>query len=190
MNRPKGMYILDCPSPDGYKTRASRLIGDGLNCRWSRQAGGYVASPSNLKKFEKMFAEGWDACCVTGKLYPPEPKENREETPMDTPKGRGFGNYIKGERVTDMATLHTGDLLLEHSTQFDADNTVIVCKDEFPEAPNSRVWVYFVNPDDWTERWGEDFCIWDHDLTTNREVYRAMPKDCPGCVAVADFSRA
>lgn len=174
MNRPKGMYVVDFPVGDGYKDRAQRLIGDGLNCRWSRQAGGYTASPSKLKKFEKMYAEGWDACAVTGKLYPPEPIETREETPMDTPKGRGFGNYIKGERITDIATIHTGDLLLVHSTQFDADNTVIVCKDEFPEAPNSRVWVHFVNPDDWTERGGEDFCIWGRDLSTD-ELYRAMP---------------
>lgn len=32
----KGNYLVRCPSPDGYKTRASRLIGDGLNCRDAR----------------------------------------------------------------------------------------------------------------------------------------------------------
>lgn len=75
VNRPKGMFIMRCESTDGFKTRADRLIGDGLNCRWSRQAGGYVVSPSKLKKFEKLFSEGWDASAFTGELYPPSKDE-------------------------------------------------------------------------------------------------------------------
>ena len=50
----------------------------GLNCRYSKQAGGYVVSPSKLVKFEKLLADGWDACVVTGKLYPPYGKMDGE----------------------------------------------------------------------------------------------------------------
>lgn len=69
VRRPKGMYIMQCPSNDGYKTRAARLIGDGLNCSYSRQAGGYVVSPSKLEKFKRLLAANVDACVITGKLY-------------------------------------------------------------------------------------------------------------------------
>jgi hypothetical protein len=64
-------YAMDCPSPDGYKTRAARLIGDGLNCTWSGRRG-YTVSPTKLAKFLKMYFEGWDASPITGKLDPPK----------------------------------------------------------------------------------------------------------------------
>jgi len=65
--------LVRCPSPDGYKTRASRLLGDGLNCRWTNRERGFLASPSKVKRFEELYAAGWDACAITGKLRPPEP---------------------------------------------------------------------------------------------------------------------
>lgn len=68
----KGKMLVRCPSPDGYKTRAARLIGDGLKGRWTNREGGYVASPTKAAKFEKLFAEGWDACTVTSELVPPK----------------------------------------------------------------------------------------------------------------------
>ena len=67
----KGNFLVRCPSPDNYKTRASRLIGDALKCRWTNREGGYVASPSKLRRFEKLYADGWDACAITGRLRSP-----------------------------------------------------------------------------------------------------------------------
>lgn len=67
----KPQFIVRCPSNDGYKTRAARLIGDGLNGRWSGREGGYVVSPTKVTKFERLYAEGWDASTVTGKLKEP-----------------------------------------------------------------------------------------------------------------------
>lgn len=73
----KGNSLVRCPSPDGYKTRASRLIGDGLNCRWANRERGFIASPSKLRRFEELYAQGWDACAITGKLRPPEAQPPR-----------------------------------------------------------------------------------------------------------------
>lgn len=69
---PKPVVVLSCPSPDGYKTRAARLLGDGLKAYYSHRRG-YVVSPTKFAKFEKMYAEGWDASVITGELYPPNP---------------------------------------------------------------------------------------------------------------------
>jgi len=72
----KGKLIVS-PTRDGtgYKTRAARLIGDGLNCRWVHRGSGYVASPTQVKKFEKLYAAGFSACVMTGKIYHPERPE-------------------------------------------------------------------------------------------------------------------
>ncbi len=66
----KGNYIVRCPSTNGLKSRAARLIGDGLNCRYTGLEKGYVASPSKPAKFQKLYAAGWDANFVTGELQP------------------------------------------------------------------------------------------------------------------------
>lgn len=67
---PKPAFAVQCPSNDGYKTRAARLLGDGLKAYYSHRRG-YVVSPTKFAKFEKMYAEGWDASAITGELYPP-----------------------------------------------------------------------------------------------------------------------
>lgn len=70
----KGKLIVRCPSADGFKTRAARLIGDGLHARWTHRERGYIASPAMVAKFERMFAEGWDASSILGTLEAPEEK--------------------------------------------------------------------------------------------------------------------
>ena len=67
---PKPAFAMHCPSPDGYKTRAARLIGDGLNCKWSRRRG-YTVSPRKMEKFLSLYEAGWDASPFTGSLIPP-----------------------------------------------------------------------------------------------------------------------
>lgn len=47
----KGNFAVRCPSTTGYKTRAARLIGDGLKCRHSGREGAYIASASKVAKF-------------------------------------------------------------------------------------------------------------------------------------------
>ena len=71
----KGNFAIRCASANGFKSRAARLIGDGLNCRHSGRENAYIASPSKVKKFEKLYAEGWDACVITGKLEAPNAAE-------------------------------------------------------------------------------------------------------------------
>lgn len=69
----KCQLAVQCTSNgSGYKTRAMRLIGDGLNCRWVGRGNAYIASPRKAARFVVMFAEGWDASAVTGELEPPK----------------------------------------------------------------------------------------------------------------------
>lgn len=68
----KGQFIITPQdSQGGYKGRVLRLVGDGLNCRYSGRCGGYVASPSKVAKFERLYANGWDANFISGELCPP-----------------------------------------------------------------------------------------------------------------------
>lgn len=67
----KGNFIIHCPSADGYKTRAARLIGDGLNCRYTGRERGYVASKAKVAKFIRLYEAGYDASVITGALWPP-----------------------------------------------------------------------------------------------------------------------
>ena len=67
----EGAYVVSCPSTDGWKTRAARLIGDGLRCRYVRRSNGYIANPSKLRKFVQLYADGWDASSFTGELCAP-----------------------------------------------------------------------------------------------------------------------
>lgn len=69
----KGKMIIR-PTSDGsgYKTRAARLAeAKGIGGRWVNRSGGYTVSPTAARKFEKLYAEGWDASFITGELEPP-----------------------------------------------------------------------------------------------------------------------
>jgi len=79
------------------------------------------------------------------------------------PKGRGFGTLQKGERITDLSALQLGHILLEYSTQFDAENTVKVVA-----ILDGRVYVRFVNPENTDEFVGPEFCIWHWELESTQ----------------------
>ena len=84
--------------------------------------------------------------------------------------GRGFGEYRKGQAVTSIAELDTGALVLEYSPQFDAENTVFITR-----RTEDRAYGVFVSPDDWQERQGSEFCIWQHDICLGTlELWQAV----------------
>lgn len=68
----KGKMAVRCPSATGYKTRAARLIGDGLGCRWSGRSRAYIASPAQAARFERLYRAGFDASSFTGLLEHPD----------------------------------------------------------------------------------------------------------------------
>jgi len=70
----KGQKLVRCTSKTSFKSRAARLVGDGLRARWTNRESGYVVSPAKLKKFERLYADGWDASTMTGELIPPPVK--------------------------------------------------------------------------------------------------------------------
>jgi hypothetical protein len=51
---------------------------EALNFRYTGRENGYVGSPSKVKKFEKMMADGWDAT-YSGKLESPEDQAGAHE---------------------------------------------------------------------------------------------------------------
>jgi hypothetical protein len=68
----KGKFLIRIEhdgSPE--KRRAERLLTNGLNCRYTGREDGFIASPSQSARFEKLYAEGWDACFLTGELRGP-----------------------------------------------------------------------------------------------------------------------
>lgn len=67
----KPQVVVCCPSDTMLKTRAARLIGNGLKGRYSRRERGYVVSPSKAAKFESLFAAGYDASTWDGALIAP-----------------------------------------------------------------------------------------------------------------------
>lgn len=68
----KGQMTVRGTAPGPYKDRAKRLIGDGLNCRWSGRERAYIASPSKVAKFEALYASGFDASAFSGSIYHPD----------------------------------------------------------------------------------------------------------------------
>ena len=67
----KGNIAVQCPGVGGWKTRAGRLAERISGYRYTRREQSYIMTPSQFKKFEKLYAEGWDACVMTGKLEAP-----------------------------------------------------------------------------------------------------------------------
>lgn len=66
----KGNFIVQTHNDGPWKGRAERLICDGLNCRYVGRSKGFMASPSKVARFERLYAEGWDANSFTGELQP------------------------------------------------------------------------------------------------------------------------
>jgi hypothetical protein len=66
----KGMLAVRCPSTTGYKTRAARLA-NALATRYTNREHAYILSPNKADRFERLYAEGWDACVITGELEAP-----------------------------------------------------------------------------------------------------------------------
>ena len=56
----KGQFAVRLPKGDGYKGRADRLL-EALNFRYTHRCNAYIGSPSKVRKFEKLYADGWDA---------------------------------------------------------------------------------------------------------------------------------
>lgn len=64
----KGKLIIRTTSNGGYKSRACRLAGDGLNLPYSHRSGGYTASQGQADRFERLFQAGFDACFFSGAI--------------------------------------------------------------------------------------------------------------------------
>ena len=65
----KGKIAVTCPpNGTGNKTRAARLAGLGFNGAWSNRCKAYILSPAAAEKVLTAYAEGRDACVMTGKV--------------------------------------------------------------------------------------------------------------------------
>ncbi len=67
----KDMMKVTAPAVDGLKGRAARLAHSIARGRYSNREGGYIMSKAAAERFERLYAEGWDASFLSGKLEPP-----------------------------------------------------------------------------------------------------------------------
>jgi hypothetical protein len=67
----KGNMAVRCPSSTGYKTRAAYLAHRLANGRYTNREHAYIMSATAAKRFEKLYAEGWDVS-FSGVLTPPK----------------------------------------------------------------------------------------------------------------------
>lgn len=67
----KGKLAVRCPSATGFKTRAGRLAQVIARGRYTGREGAYIMGPRSAEKFERLYAEGWDACTFSYELEPP-----------------------------------------------------------------------------------------------------------------------
>ncbi len=91
-------------------------------------------------------------------------------------KGRGFGALRKGARIIRTADLAIGEMLLEYSAQFDAENTIRITHQW-----EDRVWARFVDAKTSNVSMGQDFCIWGFEIESGaielwRPIRPAKPK--------------
>jgi|SRR5476651_337079 len=68
----KGKVIVQTPSDTGWKTRAARLADAIARGNYTNREHGYVMSPSQAEKFQKLFFAGWDASSLTRTLQAPK----------------------------------------------------------------------------------------------------------------------
>jgi len=103
--------------------------------------------------------------------------------PQDLTGGSGSIPFLRGDRVTDIAVLKPGDLLIEDSHAFDATNVVLITRlDGAPLFRTDICYGKFVDPEDPTitrqNAHDDGFSIWDWQLEKDR-FWRAVPMPVP-----------
>lgn len=86
--------------------------------------------------------------------------------------GSGWGKYVAGRRITKVWQVKVGDILLEHSRQFHANNIVRVTQTRFPVDTGTRFYCRFVDPDNHAKpRRGDDheMCIWQAEIAQSED---------------------
>jgi hypothetical protein len=66
----KCVAVRPTASGDGFKTRAHRLC-DHLRARWSNREHAYIMAVTKREKFERLYAEGYDASNWSRELIEP-----------------------------------------------------------------------------------------------------------------------
>ena len=66
---------------------------------------------------------------------------------IDMPRGSGWGDYKKGERVLSIKDLKPLGKYLSYSKQFDAKNVVLILPDPDPFYNYGRILFMYINPD-------------------------------------------
>lgn len=70
----KPQMAVSCPSDTMFKSRAARIMC-ALKARYSHRERAFIVSPTKAAKFERLFAEGWDATTFEPKLIAPVAQE-------------------------------------------------------------------------------------------------------------------
>ncbi len=83
--------------------------------------------------------------------------------------GRGWGEFHKGRRITDIKDLKIGKMYLSHNNKFNSDNIFIINRGDETGLDRDIVYASFVRPNSLKHKEG-DFALWGDDLQDN-ELY-------------------
>ena len=86
--------------------------------------------------------------------------------------GRGWSNFKKGKRVRDVKDLKVGEMYLNHSPQFNANNIVLITSGDRTPLKRDIVYGTWVNPlnlEPYPD--GDEFAIWGFQLDDNKVLY-------------------
>lgn len=110
-----GMLTIHTPSPDGYRTRASRLAS--TFGKWSHRQNGYVVTASGARRFAALYAAGWDASYLIegakGRQAPQDQSELRRECVLNECAAHGVASLLASaqaaaaiDQASESAALH------------------------------------------------------------------------------------
>lgn len=92
------------------------------------------------------------------------------------PGGRGFYGLSKGTQITDLEVLQVGDIILAHSLQFDAENTLRITERRQYGKSVHLTAVYF-DPVNNCKVGKEEMGLWNVDLLNGRYYRPEKPDD-------------
>lgn len=86
-------------------------------------------------------------------------------------RGRGWGKFKKGEKISSLTDVKVGEIYLEHSNQFNSNNIIIITSGDTTGLNRDIAYASFVRPNNLKGR-EESFAIWGHDLESKIDLYK------------------
>lgn len=99
--------------------------------------------------------------------------------------GRGWGDFEKGRKITDIKDLKVGKMYLNYSKQFNSKNIILITSGDKTMLKRDIVYGSFVRPNNLKHK-EEDFSIWGDNLSTG-DYYEIEGKKYEGGGSVGNY---